>query len=135
MPCEPTLPDRPPAQLVGDAAELVRGANHATINPAAPGMASGAEVYDTVAALYQLTSRLPQLCAQLAGILATATTRGSLTGPPQAPERAAAELRHAAKTLTPAAAAVDAAWQRLGPVGGWLSPDAPEAGPDGEPAP
>jgi hypothetical protein len=136
MPCEPTRPDRPPAQLASDAAELVRAANHATINPAACGMASAADVYDTVAALYQLASRLPQLCAQLAKILATAATRGSLTGPPRAPEHAAAELRRAAETLTPAVAALDAAWQTLGPVGGWLGPDTPDAaGPDAEPAP
>ena len=37
---------------------------------------------------------------------------------------AAAELRQAAEILTAAYARLDAAWQPLSPVGGWLSADA-----------
>ena len=116
-----------PARLVAAAAEYVRAANHATVNAADvpnPGLLSGSDAYDAVAGLYLLTSRLPQLCRQLAAVLHAAAGHGTLTGPHGAPELAAAQLRQAAETLTAAYQQLDAATQTLGPVGGWLSPDA-----------
>jgi hypothetical protein len=115
-----------PARLLTAAAEHVRAANHATLRWAAgpiPGLLSGADAADTASALYLLTSRLPQVCNQFAGIL-TAADGGTLTGPDHAPAVAAAELRQAAEVLTGAADRLDAAWQALSPVGGWLSADA-----------
>ena len=116
-----------PARLVAAAAEYVRAANHATINAhhvLNPGLLSGSDAYDAVGGLYLLTSRLPQLCRQLAAVLDAAAGHGTLTGPHGAPELAAAQLRQAAETLTAAYQQLDAATQALGPVGGWLSPDA-----------
>jgi hypothetical protein len=116
-----------PAWLVSAAAEYVRAANHATINAQHvlnPGLPSGSDAYDAVAALGLLTDHLPQLCRQLAAVLDTAASHGTLTGPPGAPELAAAQLRQAAETITAASERLHAAHQTLGPVGGWLSPDA-----------
>jgi hypothetical protein len=117
-----------PARLVTAAAEYIRAANHATINwditIPAPGLTAGVDVYDTIGALSQLTSRLPQLCRQLAEILTAAAGHGTLTGPDGAPQLAAVELRQAADTITAAYERLNAAHQTLGPVGGWLSPDA-----------
>jgi hypothetical protein len=116
-----------PARLVAAAAEYVRAANHATITAADvlnPGLLSGSDAYDAAGALALLASRLPQLCGQLAAVLDAATRHGTLTGPPGAPMLAAAQLRQAAETLTAASERLDAATQTLGPVGGWLSPDA-----------
>ena len=116
-----------PARLASAAAEYVRAANHATINAhhvPNPGLLAGADAYDAVAGLYLLTSRLPQLCRQLATVLGAAAGHATLTGPPGAPELAATQLRQAAATLTAASQQLDAATQTLGPVGGWLSPDA-----------
>jgi len=93
-----------------------------------PGLLSGSDAYDAVGGLYLLTSRLPQLCRQLAAVLSAAAGHGTLTGPHGAPERAAAQLRQAAATLTTAYQQLDAANQTLGPVGGWLSPDAQALG-------
>jgi hypothetical protein len=61
-----------PARLVTAAAEYIRAANHATINAVDvlnPGLLAGMHAYDTVGALFLLTSRLPQLCRQLAEVL------------------------------------------------------------------
>jgi hypothetical protein len=116
-----------PARLAGAAAEYVRAANHATVNAQhtpSPGLLSGSDAYDAVAELYLLTSRLPQLCRQLAAVLHAAAGHGTLTGPHGAPELAATQLRQAAATLTAAYQELDAATQALGRVGGWLSPDA-----------
>jgi hypothetical protein len=116
-----------PARLAGAAAEYVRAANHATINAADvlnPGLLSGMDAYDAVAELSLLASRLPQLCRQLAAVLDAAAGHGTLTGPRGAAELAATHLRWAAETLTAAYQQLDAATQTLGPVGGWLSPDA-----------
>src|SRR5437867_2172847 len=84
-----------PARLAGAAAEYVRAANHATINAhhvPNPGLLSGSDAHDAVAALCLLASRLPQLCRQLAAVLGAAAGHGTLTGPHGAPERAAARL-------------------------------------------
>lgn len=114
-----------PAHLVRTAAEQVRAANHTLARLApVPGLVSGSDVYDTVGALYQLTSRLPQLCKQLAAVLTAAAAQGTLTGPADAPEVAAQWLAEAAANLRDARDRLDAAWQTLGPVGGWLSADA-----------
>jgi hypothetical protein len=116
-----------PARLAGAAAEYVRAANHATIRAPhvpSPGLLSGSDAYDAVAELSLLASRLPQLCRQLAAVLHAAAGHGTLTGPPGTPEFAATRLRQAADTLTAASQRLDAAAQALGPVGGWLSPDA-----------
>jgi hypothetical protein len=100
-----------PTRLVTAAAEYVRAANHATFaRRPVPGLASGADLFNTVAALHLLTSRLPQLCEQLADLLGAGGGHGTLTGPADAPQLAATELRHA--------------WRTLSPVGGWLSPNA-----------
>jgi hypothetical protein len=86
-----------------------------------------AKLLDAAAgALYQLTSRLPQLCRQLATILTTAASNGRLTGPDGAPELAAAEI------LTTVYERLNAAHQTLGPVGGFLSADAEARAGDGE---
>jgi hypothetical protein len=113
-----------PAKLLDAAAEAVRAANHATIrwDGSAYGMHSGS--YDAAGALYLLTSRLPQLCRQLAKILTTAAGNGHLTGPDGAPELAAAKLRQAAELLTTTYQRLEGAHQTLSPVGGWLSADA-----------
>jgi len=122
-----------PARLVAAAAEYVRAANHATIvRRPVPGLAAGSDAYDTVGALYQLISRLPQLCAQLGAVLEGAAPYGTLTGPEGAPDRAAAALRRAATVLENAALHLDDAWQTLSPVGGWLSADAQALAGDGE---
>jgi hypothetical protein len=79
-----------PAHLVRTAAEQVRAANHTLARLApVPGLVSGSDVYDTVGALYQLTSRLPQLCKQIAAVLTAAAAQGTLTGLADAPELAA----------------------------------------------
>ncbi len=122
-----------PARLVTAAAERIRAANHATLTQAPmPGLAAGTDVYDTVGALYQLTSRLPQLCAQLAAILDDAAEQGTLTGPKDAPGLAAVELVEAAAHLRDGRDRLDAAWQLLSPVGGWLSSDAKALASDKE---
>jgi hypothetical protein len=123
-----------PAKLLDAAAECVRAANHATIRWSghAYGMESGADAYDAAGALYQLTSRLPQLCHQLARILDRAGVNGTLTGPAGSPELAAAELREAAEILTVAGERLNAAHQTLGPVGGFLSADAEARAGEGE---
>jgi hypothetical protein len=116
-----------PARLAGAAAEYVRAANHATINAQRvpnPGLLAGTDTYDAIGELYLLTSRLPQLCRQLAAVLHAAAGHDTLSGPPGAPELAAAQLHQAAETTTAASKRLDAATQTLGPVGGWLSPDA-----------
>jgi len=114
-----------PARLVTAAAEYVRAADHATLHGRpGPGLLDGAGVDDAAGALYLLCSRLPQLCRQLAEILTAAAGQDTLAGPQGAPELAAAELRQAAEILTAAYARLDAAWQPLSPVGGWLSADA-----------
>jgi hypothetical protein len=123
-----------PARLVTAAAEYIRAANHATINALDvlnPGLLAGVHAYDTVGALFLLTSRLPQLCRQLAEVLDDAGDNGTLTGPKDAPEYAARELHDAAETLRGAAAPLNTAWQLLGGVGGWLSADAEAAAGDG----
>jgi hypothetical protein len=73
-----------PARLVTTAAEYIRAANHATINARDVlnrGLLAGVHAYDTAGALYLLTSRLPQLCDQLAAVLTWAAGNGTLTGP------------------------------------------------------
>jgi hypothetical protein len=75
-------------------------------------------------ALALLCSRMPQLSRQLATVLDTAGAGGTLTGPAGAPELAAAELRQAAGILTGAYERLNAVWNTLSPVGGWLSTDA-----------
>jgi hypothetical protein len=67
-----------------------------------PGLLSGADAYETAGALLLLTSRLRQLCRQLAAILDDAGAGGTLTSPAGAPKLAAAELRQAGETLTAA---------------------------------
>ena len=114
-----------PTRLVSAAAEYVRAANHATsARRPVPGLASGSELFETVAALHLLTSRLPQLCEQLADLLVAAGGHGTLTGPADAPRLAATELRYAADGITVVTDRLSAAWQALSPVGGWLTPDA-----------
>jgi hypothetical protein len=64
--------------------EYIRAANHATINARDVlnrGLLAGVHAYDTAGALYLLTSRLPQLCDQLAAVLTWAAGNGTLTGP------------------------------------------------------
>ncbi len=122
-----------PARLVTAAAEYVRAANHATFDGRpGPGLLDGADVDAAAGARYLLTSRLPQLCRQLAAILTSAAANGYLTGPAGAPELAAPGLRQAAEILTAASERLDAAWQLLSPVGGWLSADAQALAGDGE---
>ncbi len=123
-----------PAKLLTAAAEYIRAANHATINAHEvlnPGLLAGADAYDTAGALYLLTSRLPQLCRQLAAVLDDAAGNGTLTGPKDAPASAARELHDTAEALTAAAAPLNTAWQLLGGVGGWLSADAAAVAGDG----
>jgi hypothetical protein len=121
------------AKLVNAAAEYVRAANHATFDGRpGPGLLSGVNVYDAVGALALLTSRMPQLSRQLATVLDTAGAGGTLTGPAGAPELAAAELRQAAGILTSAYERLNAAWNTLSPVGGWLSTDAEALAGEGE---
>jgi hypothetical protein len=113
-----------PTKLLNGAAEAVRAANHASITARDvlnSGLLTGADAYDAAGALSLLASHLPQLCRQLADVLVDAGGNGTLTGPQGAPELAAAELRQAAAAITAAARTLDAAWQALGPVGGWLS--------------
>ncbi len=123
-----------PARLVTAAAEYIRAANHATHDRRpVPGLAAASDAYDAVAALYQLASRLPQLCDQLAAVLAWAADQGTLTGPEGRADLAAVELRHhAADGFQAASNALDIAWQTLSPVGGWLSADAEAIAGDGE---
>jgi hypothetical protein len=122
-----------PCRLVTAAAEYVRAANHATFDGRPrPGLLSGVNVYDAVGALALLTSRMPQLSRQLATVLDTAGAGGTLTGPAGAPELAAAELRQAAEILTAAYERLNAAWNTLSPVGGWLSADAEDEALGGE---
>lgn len=116
-----------PARLASAAAEYIRAANHATINAQHvpnPGLLAGSDASDAIGELYLLTSRLPQLCRQLAAVLHAAAGHGTLTGPHDAPLRAATQLHQAAETITAAAKRLDAANQTLSPVGGWLSPNA-----------
>ncbi len=114
-----------PARLVSDAAERIRAAIHATYDRRpVPGLAAGSDAYDTVGALYQLASRLPQLLEQLADVLLIADGQDTLTGPTDAPQRAAQWLTQATADFRDGRDRLDAAWQTLGPVGGWLSVDA-----------
>jgi hypothetical protein len=122
-----------PVRLVTAAAEHIRAANHATFDRRpVPGLAAGADIYDTVGALHQLANRLPQLLEQLATLLTTAAEQGTLTGPKTAPALAAAELTEAASSFRDSRDHLDAAWQLLGPVGGWLSADAAALADDRE---
>ncbi len=122
-----------PARLVSAAAEQVRAANHATFDRRpVPGLASGSDLFDTAAALHLLTSRLPQLCEQLADLLVGSGRHGTLTGPADAPRLAATELHLTAEVITAATERLGAAWRTLSPVGGWLSPDAQALSDEGD---
>jgi hypothetical protein len=64
-----------PAALAGEAAESVRGVNHAT-RPGAGGLAFPADAYDVTGALSLLASRLPQALAQLHAFLQSEVKAG-----------------------------------------------------------
>ena len=64
-----------PAGLAGEAAELVRALNHATL-PGTGGLAYPADAYDVTGALSLLASRLPQALAQLLAFLQTEVAVG-----------------------------------------------------------
>ena len=57
-----------PAALAGEAAEAVRGLNHATL-PGAGGLVFPAGAYDVTGQLALLASRLPQALAQILAFL------------------------------------------------------------------
>jgi hypothetical protein len=60
--------DGRPAVLAADAAEAVRGLNHATL-PGAGGLVFPADAYDVAGQLALLASRLPQALAQILAFL------------------------------------------------------------------
>lgn len=109
-------------ELAGTAAEAVRALNHAT-HPHSPvgALEYPADVYDTVAALKQLTQRLPQTFTQLGGFLETQHAAGYMTADHGTPEEHAAavhdaftEAADAAEALT---SALDRAHNALAPLG------------------
>jgi hypothetical protein len=70
--------DGRPAVLAADAAEAVRGLNHATL-PGAGGLVFPADAYDVAGQLALLGSRLPQALAQLLTFLRTEVQAGRVT--------------------------------------------------------
>ncbi len=66
-----------PADLAGEAAESVRGLNHATL-PGAGGLVFPADAYDVAGQLALLASRLPQALAQLLGFLRAEVQAGNV---------------------------------------------------------
>jgi hypothetical protein len=66
-----------PAGLAADAAEAVRGLNHATL-PGAGGLVFPADAYDVTGQLALLASRLPQALAQLHAFLQAEVKAGQV---------------------------------------------------------
>jgi ABC-type transporter Mla subunit MlaD len=65
-------------------------------------------------------------------VLTAAAAAGTLTGPEHAPHQATTDLQNVSEHFRAARDWLDAAWQTLSPVGGWLSADAQDLAGDGE---
>jgi hypothetical protein len=106
-----------PAELADDAAEAVRGLNHATLSTRASGWEYPSDAYSVVGALARTAAGLPQALDQIAALLTAldghlTSDRGTLS----------ADLVTAYASLDDASAAAQALYAALNAAHSGLSP-------------